>query len=55
MTAPTDRELVSWLIHLLGDSNTIPDNVREAILAAQREREGSEWWLEQWLRTQPDG
>ena len=55
VTAPTDRELVSWLIHLLGATNTIPVSVREAILAAQRENDASEWWLEQWLRKQPDG
>ncbi len=56
MVEPTDRELVSWLIHhLCANADTIPPHVREALLAAKREADGAEWKLEQWLRTQPDG
>lgn len=54
---PTDRELVGWLIHTLCASQTdsIPAQVRDALLSAKRVADGDEWKLEQWLRTQPDG
>ena len=49
---PSDRELVSWLIHHLGASNTIPASVRAAVLAEKAKAESQ---LELKLRQQPDG
>lgn len=51
----SDRALVGWLILHLGERESIPDTVRQAILHAREEERGSEWKLELWLRTQSDG